>query len=176
MSFLSNKRYLLFSHQGRDTKPSPNAGGMQCLIKEARNPKFTMNLQFQAASKKLSEWICHYHHSIQGAQETRNQEWLSALYLKKTMAWSQANILITAKVHADAEHTALLWSCFNEGSHHIYSAKKQFQSNQKNDKSVAMTLIISRLAMVASPIKTQSSSTLPMLRYLSHLPWVEAYH
>mgnify|MGYP006970038302 CR=1 FL=1 len=146
------------------------------LDKGGSNPKFTMNMQFFAESKKLSKRTCRYCHSNQGAQETRNQEWLSATYLKETLVWSQTNILITTKVCTDAEQTALLWLYLNEGSLHIYSAKRQFQSNQNNDKSVAMTLSISRLATVASPIKTQSLSTLLVLRYLSHLPWVEAHN
>ncbi len=67
------------------------------LDKGGSNPKFTMNLQFQAVSKKLSEWICHYRHSIQGAQETRNQKWLSALqhpYHCQGPCWCWAHSII----------------------------------------------------------------------------------
>ena len=92
------------------------------------------------------------------------------VYLKKQWHDVEQKIFITIKARADAEHmeSLLLFDSLKEVT--TCNLLKNISGTWNNDKPKGMPRTISRLVVVAPSSKTQSTSTLLMLRSLRHLP------
>jgi hypothetical protein len=121
-------------------------------------------LLFTAATKALKN-LC-----IENYCQHSRLVILLNVYLKKQWHDVEQKIFITIKARADAEHmeSLLLFDSLKEVT--TCNLLKIISGPWNNDKPKGMPRTISRLVVVAPSSKTQSSSTLLMLRSLRHLP------
>jgi hypothetical protein len=152
---------------------------MQCLIKVAES-QVHHKWAVSRSIPELSEWMLCYL-----PQQPRHPRIYASRIIFSTLAslsyWmctsrnngmmSSKKIFITIKARADAEHmeSLLLFDSLKEVTTCNFLKKKYFWSMEQW-KPMGMPRTISRLVVVAPSSKTQSTSTLLMLRSLRHLP------
>ncbi len=162
----------------------PNTGSMQCLINVAES-QVHHKWAVSHSIPELSEWMLCYL-----PQQPRHSKIYASRIIFSTLAslsyWmctsrnngmmSSKKIFIAIKARADAEHmeSLLLFDSLKEVT--TCNLLKNISGTWNNDKPKGMPRTISRLVVVAPSSKTQSSSTLLMLRSLRHLPWVDMHH